>query len=145
MPANKMPICICTTCKPRQTKQRTIILEEIRTVKTHPTADEIFSMVKKRLPGISLATVYRNLDFLEKEGEILKLKHKNNEQKAHYDGFPTLHYHLICKECGQIQDIDDCGCVLLDNKKMSKKYSFEIDPNTIEIMGLCKKCKNSNQ
>ena len=132
--------CVCA-CKPRLTKQRKIILEQLQSVRTHPTAEEIFKMVKKHLPGISLATVYRNLDFLEKNNKILKLKHKNNEQKAHYDGFPTQHYHLICKNCGAIIDIDDCGCVLLDNKKLGKKYGFKIDPTSIEIMGTCNKCK----
>lgn len=138
-----MTDCICTTCdcKPRLTKQRVIILEELRTVRTHPTAEDIFEMVKKKLPSISLATVYRNLDFLEKDGQILKLQYKDQDSKSHYDGFPTPHYHLICKNCGTVVDVDDCNCVLMDAKKLSKKYGFNIDPTSIEIMGTCQKCK----
>ena len=48
----------------RMTRQRMVILEELRKVKTHPTADELYAMVRTRMPRISLGTVYRNLDFL---------------------------------------------------------------------------------
>ena len=58
----------------RMTRQRAVILEELRKVKTHPTADELYSIVRERLPRISLGTVYRNLDFLTESKEILKLE-----------------------------------------------------------------------
>ena len=51
----------------RMTKQRRIILEELRKVRSHPTADEIYAMVRRRLPRISLGTVYRNLDAAGRE------------------------------------------------------------------------------
>ena len=51
-----------------------VILEELRKVKTHPTADELYAMVRTRMPRISLGTVYRNLDFLTESKEILKLE-----------------------------------------------------------------------
>ena len=58
----------------RMTRQRAVILEELRKVKTHPTADELYSIVRERLPRISLGTVYRNLDFLADTGEIRRLE-----------------------------------------------------------------------
>ena len=58
----------------RMTRQRMVILEELRKVKTHPTADELYAMVSTRMPRISLGTVYRNLDFLTESKEILKLE-----------------------------------------------------------------------
>ncbi len=58
----------------RMTRQRMVILEELKKVRTHPTADELYAMVRARLPRISLGTVYRNLDFLAETGEILKLE-----------------------------------------------------------------------
>lgn len=54
----------------RMTRQRAVILEELRKTATHPTADELYSIVRRRLPRISLGTVYRNLDFLADSGEI---------------------------------------------------------------------------
>jgi len=144
-----MKNCACTNCecKTRLTKQRKVILEELRKVRTHPTAEEIFQAVQKHLPEISLATIYRNLDFLEKDGQISKLKHKDEDQKSKYDGFTGPHYHLICNKCGAIVDIEDCNCILMNKKDLAKKYGFTVNLNSIEIMGICKKCseKNLNQ
>ncbi|MBT3864464.1 transcriptional repressor [Candidatus Peregrinibacteria bacterium] len=125
----------------RQTKQRKIILEKLRKVHTHPTAEEIFQMVLPLLPKVSLATIYRNLEFLEKQGEILKLEHKNNESKNRYDGHTEPHRHLICKKCGEIVDISCCCCCQM-NKKDLAKYGFTVDDGFIEILGLCKKCSH---
>ena len=58
----------------RMTRQRRVILEELRKVKTHPSADEIYEIVRKRLPRISLGTVYRNLEILSESGDIQKLE-----------------------------------------------------------------------
>ena len=54
----------------RMTRQRRVILEELCKVDTHPSADEVYVMVRKRLPRISLGTVYRNLEILTQSGEI---------------------------------------------------------------------------
>ncbi|MGC8659306.1 MAG: Fur family transcriptional regulator, partial [Desulfomonilaceae bacterium] len=54
----------------RQTSQRRIILEELAKLKTHPTANEVYEVVRKRLPKISLGTVYRNLELLSESGSI---------------------------------------------------------------------------
>jgi Fur family ferric uptake transcriptional regulator len=56
------------------TRQRRVILEELRKVNTHPSADEIYEIVRKRLPRISLGTVYRNLEILSESGDIQKLE-----------------------------------------------------------------------
>jgi len=57
----------------RMTRQRRIILEELRKVDSHPTADEVYEMVRRQLPRISLGTVYRNLEILSREGLIQKV------------------------------------------------------------------------
>lgn len=139
----KMRNCVCINCecRTRSTKQRKMILEKLCSSHIHPTAEEIHTSVKKIMPEISLATVYRNLDFLEKEGKVKKLKHKGENGKTRYDGFMHLHYHLICKDCGTIVDIDDCNCILMKEKELSKKYGFSVELDAIEIMGICKNCK----
>ena len=78
----------------RMTRQRMVILEELRKVKTHPTADELYAMVRTRMPRISLGTVYRNLDFLTESKEILKLEGFTiTEARVEYEG--------ICEECAR--------------------------------------------
>lgn len=121
----------------RVTMQREIILEEICKVCTHPTASEIYKMAQKRLPDIGLATVYRSLDFLERNKLIIKLKSKNKE--ARYDGNANSHCHLICKKCGCVIDIFDLEEVTIKSKQL-KKSGFRPLLDFLEIPGICQKC-----
>jgi Fur family ferric uptake transcriptional regulator len=57
----------------RRSKQREIILEELKKFDSHPSADELYERVRKRLPHISLGTVYRNLEILAREGIIQRI------------------------------------------------------------------------
>ena len=82
----------------RMTRQRAVILEELRKVKTHPTADELYSIVRERLPRISLGTVYRNLDFLADTGEIRRLEAAGTTKR--FDGDISWHQHVRCIHCG---------------------------------------------
>ena len=87
----------------RMTKQRSAILDALRSIKTHPTADEVYAIVRGILPHISLGTVYRNLDLLAEAGEILRLE-KSGAQKR-FDGDTRPHFHVRCEHCGKIGDI----------------------------------------
>ena len=87
----------------RMTRQRMVILEELRKVKTHPTADELYAMVRTRMPRISLGTVYRNLDFLTESKEILKLESAGSIRR--FDGDTRPHQHVRCRVCGKIGDV----------------------------------------
>ena len=58
----------------RMTHQRRLILDELKKLKTHPTADEIYVIVRKKMPRISLGTVYRNLEILSETGQIIKIE-----------------------------------------------------------------------
>ena len=87
----------------RMTRQRAVILEELRKVKTHPTADELYTIVRERLPRISLGTVYRNLEFLAESGDVLKLDTPGNAKR--FDGDISWHQHVRCVRCGRIGDV----------------------------------------
>ena len=75
----------------RMARQRAVILEELRKLKSHPTADELYSIVRERLPRISLGTVYRNLDFLADSGEIRRLEAAGSTKR--FDGDISNHQH----------------------------------------------------
>ena len=81
--------------KTRMTNQRRVILEELRKVDTHPTVDELYTIVKARMPHISLGTVYRNLDLLTETGEVLKLDSAGSMRR--YDGRTEPHRHVRCR------------------------------------------------
>ena len=87
----------------RMTRQRAVILETLRSVCTHPTADEVYTMVKRRMPRISLGTVYRNLDFLAANNDIMKLESGGTTRR--FDGTTAPHSHVRCTSCGRVADV----------------------------------------
>jgi Fur family transcriptional regulator, ferric uptake regulator len=94
----------------RNTQQRQIILEELRKLNTHPTAAALYALVRCRLPKISLGTVYRNLEMMQRAGLILKLDFGGGE--ARFDGTVTSHDHLRCMNCGRVEDVPDLPLAL---------------------------------
>jgi len=121
----------------RLTNQRQVILEELRKVKTHPTASELYDMVRVRLPRIGLGTVYRNLELLADCGIINKME-TGGEQKR-FDGNPGPHYHIRCKTCGRVDDIDIPRLEDLDGQA-AENCSYDIQGHHIEFIGTCADC-----
>lgn len=126
----------------RLTKQRKIILEELKKVHSHPTAEEIFEIVRSKMPNISLATVYRNLDVLEKNGQVLKLQARKGD-KARYDGNCCSHCHLVCKKCGVVLDVFDVELEFSSHE--TDANGFKITADHLEIPGLCQECQKRSK
>lgn len=122
----------------RITNQRQVILEELRKVKTHPTANEVYDMVRKRLPRIGLGTVYRNLELLADCDIIKKLK-VGGEQKR-FDGNPAPHYHIRCGECGRVDDVDMNPSSSLE-REAARCSGYEVLGHHVEFTGLCSGCR----
>ncbi len=122
----------------RMTKQRAIILEALRSVKTHPTADEIYGMVRKKLPRISLGTVYRNLELLSSSGEIGRLDRAGVQKR--FDGDTTPHQHVRCEVCGRIGDVYVSSPVhAIDADAVSGFYIHGVE---VEFIGVCDACRS---
>ena len=88
----------------RLTAQRQVILEELSKVTSHPTANEVYDMVRRRLPRIGLGTVYRNLELMADVGVILKLEVGGTQKR--FDATVEPHYHVRCTSCGKVNDIE---------------------------------------
>jgi Fur family ferric uptake transcriptional regulator len=127
-----------TEKKLRMTAQRQVILEELRAVRSHPSADEIYAMVRKRLPRISLGTVYRNLETLSALGEIQRLEAGGALRR--FDGNPENHYHIRCTCCGKMVD---APCEVLDSleEKLNGVAGFSVFGHSLEFLGLCAECR----
>jgi Fur family ferric uptake transcriptional regulator len=117
-------------------RQRTIILEELRKVATHPTADEVYLMARRRLPRISLGTVYRNLDLLAEQGEIRKIEAAGSSKR--FDGNIHPHQHARCQKCGRVADIK--LHVPLPDTRHIDLPNFTITAVRLEFDGLCNVC-----
>ncbi|MFW6283502.1 MAG: Fur family transcriptional regulator [Minisyncoccales bacterium] len=122
----------------RKTKQREIILEELRRRKDHPKADEIYLAVKEKLPRISLGTIYRNLERFREENKVMKIEEENFNR---FDGNPKEHPHFICKVCERVFDIEEDLEIKFDKSNFEKRTGFDIDSERVKIYGVCKKCK----
>jgi len=121
----------------RMTRQRQVILEELRNVNTHPSADEIYEMVRKRLPRISLGTVYRNLEILAQSGEIQKLELGSTLKR--FDGVPRDHYHIRCIRCDRVIDAPLDFSSKMDHD-IQAATDFKIIGHKLEFIGICSAC-----
>lgn len=119
-------------------KQREIILNEVMNSHLHPTADSIYTSLKKGNPGLSLGTVYRNLSQLTENGYISKLSIPN--QSDRYDKNIKPHAHLICERCNNIYDIESETISKFIND-LSNEQNLSILNYDIVLQGICKNCK----
>lgn len=126
----------------RLTKQRQVILEELRAVTSHPTANELYLMVRRRLPRISLGTVYRNLDILSESGVIRKLELSGNLKR--FDGITDNHYHVRCTACGRVEDVRVDPIPMIE-EIADKLVDFEITNHRLEFFGLCPSCREAER
>lgn len=122
----------------RMTKQRQVILEELRAVTSHPTADDMYDMVRRRLPNVSLGTVYRNLEILAESGVVQKIDIGGTKKR--FDGNVANHYHLRCIICGRVDDVHlDPGVDLEAQAAVLTDYT--ILRHRLEFIGLCPRCE----
>lgn len=120
----------------RFTNQKQIILNYLEKTKSHPSAEEVFLNVKKTLPRISLATVYRNLEQFAQTGRILEI----NGAIKRFDGDISDHQHFICNSCDKVYDIF-CQMPEIKNFKKHAHKIGKVENYQIIFHGTCKKCK----
>lgn len=120
----------------RFTPQRKAILEVLHGMDTHPTADDLYERVRKKMPKISLGTIYRNLDILYHQGIIQKLHVAESQMR--FDGNPEFHYHIHCTQCGSIADIFNCPDISFVMNEL--ETDFTITDYSLIFHGLCPDC-----
>ncbi|WP_456463363.1 Fur family transcriptional regulator [Persephonella sp.] len=126
--------------KRRNTHQRKVILEILRSTDIHPTADWIYERARQVIPNISLGTVYRNLKILKDEGLILEL---NDGKQSRFDGRIDQHFHFKCINCNSIYDIDNKQIINVEYNDLQKE-GYQIRSFDVIFSGICPKC-NGNQ
>ncbi len=121
----------------RNTRQRQIILETIKGLKSHPTAAELYQEVRKILPHISISTVYRTLNLLADKGEVRRMETGQGENR--YDGDLTPHHHVRCVVCGRVDDAKDLPYDLL-KQKYHWINGYRILQQQVDFAGICPRC-----
>ncbi|MBI5561554.1 MAG: transcriptional repressor [Deltaproteobacteria bacterium] len=121
----------------KMTPQRLAILTFLEGNKTHPTAEEIFSEIKKAHPTVSFATVYNTVEALCKRGEVAEVT--IDPERKHFDPDPSPHHHVMCTNCRKIGDIfKDYSATL--NLPDKVRREFTITGNHVDFYGICKDC-----
>jgi Fur family peroxide stress response transcriptional regulator len=120
----------------RQTKQRLAILNYLHSNFTHPSAETIYQNLQKTMPNLGLATVYRNLNLLSQQKDILCVE--GLDGKMHFDGHKHNHVHFICRKCQKIFDLDSKKIPQFKIQKPIKK----IEEVKCTLYGICSQCHN---
>jgi len=128
----------------RKTPQRRVILELLREARWHPTADELFQAVRRRLPRVSLGTVYRNLDLLSEACVIGRIESAIGPRR--FDGHVENHTHVHCLRCGSLEDLSFNGPSLRDvlenltGGSETTETGFRITGHRVDFEGICPRC-----
>lgn len=122
----------------RNTIQRQLIVNAIGHLKKHPTVDEVYSYIAVNYPGISKGTIYRNINMLVEEGELMRLTSPAGADR--FDSGVKRHYHIYCRECGELIDAPLPYDAQLD-EAINKLGDFDVDSHDIIFYGVCPTCK----
>jgi len=125
----------------RLTRYRRVVLDALRGTDNHPTAAEVFRLVRRRRPGVAYATIYNSLNWLEQKGFISRVDFA--EEAARYDPIVERHDHLVCNRCGLLRDIS----LELSTRTLGRAargVGFRIERYRTELFGVCDRCVRSN-
>lgn len=123
----------------RYTAQRAAVYTFLASVRTHPTAEDVFRAVRQELPGISLATVYNSLEALVGCGLASRLAFSDGS--ARYDGQVEPHLHARCDTCGRVVDVFGTSEGELLGALTPPPAAFEVTGIRVELTGSCAGCK----
>ncbi|HXG10004.1 MAG TPA: transcriptional repressor [Gemmataceae bacterium] len=127
----------------RCTRQREAVYAYLTSVDCHPTAEQVYRAVRRQIPNISLATVYKALEALVDAGLVAKLA--DIDGPARYDCRTEAHYHLHCLETGQVRDLPIPYDPELINKldptllETLRRAGFQVTGHRLEVVGHFKK------
>jgi Fur family peroxide stress response transcriptional regulator len=122
----------------RNSRQRSAILEIVRSMKNHPNAEEIYEIARLTMPNVSLGTIYRNLKLLSEEKKIKEIQFEPG--KTRFDGMTNEHEHFICTNCNRIIDINPTPTVKYLASTNPEVRELTVQSYFLTYYGLCKEC-----
>jgi Fur family transcriptional regulator, peroxide stress response regulator len=127
----------------RLTGPRRLVLEVVRGTDSHPTAERVHEMVRRRLPRVSLGTVYRNLRLLVAQGLVNELPGPH----ARFDGNVSDHHHFTCLGCGRIADV--AGAMTEPHSRalclrVAAQSGLSVSHHRIDFYGRCPECREAS-
>ena len=124
------------------THQRLAIFEALAASREHPSAEQLHRAVQRRIPALSLATVYKNLEALKSIGAVADVNplHEQGRYEAALPGTGAgkPHHHLVCVSCQKVRDLHDSG---LDRLQVRDAQGFDVRAVRVQAEGLCPECR----
>jgi len=121
----------------KHSRQRDAVLTFMQSTTSHPTAEDVYSVVKQEFPKVSLGTIYRNLNLLVDQGDLIRIRCGDGVE--HFDATVESHNHFICRVCGRVQDVDwEFSSDI--NQAAEKCCSGKIEGHELYFYGTCNQC-----
>ena len=118
-----------------------VLYEVMKTMHGHPSPEEVYARVKKKVPAISLATVYKNIHLFVESGVFREVSMHHGSLRVEMNDRP--HHHMVCTRCKAIYDLDEeqLGGLpqphRLPNGFVAERYA-------IDVLGLCANCQEAD-
>ena len=120
------------------THQRQVLYEVMKTMHGHPSPEEVYARVKKKVPAISLATVYKNIHLFVESGVFSKVSMHHGSLRVEMND--ESHHHMVCSKCKGITDIGEKELGLVA-KKRNLPGGFLVERYAVDVIGICAKCQ----
>jgi len=125
----------------RVTPQRLAIAKVVRETGGHVTAEAVYGQVSRRMPGVSLPTVYATLELLEELGQVRRVPGATGA--VMFDARTDAHDHFVCRRCGAVADLD-CGTDHAALLATAAGLGLRPDDAQVVVTGLCADCAARN-
>ena len=124
------------------THQRQVLYEVMQTMPGHPSPEEVYARVKKRIPAISLATVYKNIHLFVERGVLKEVSLHHGSLRVELNSH--LHHHMVCSRCKAITDIEEKDLGVLPTPQRLPG-GFQVERYAIDVIGICAACQKAKR
>ena len=140
MLAGKLPFrALCAQHGIAVTHQRQVLYEVMRGMDGHPSPEEIYARVKRRVPAISLATVYKNIHLFVESGVLREVSLHHGSRRVEMN--EAHHHHMVCSRCKSISDVDATELGLPAERK-ELPGGFLVERYAVDVIGICARCQS---
>jgi Fe2+ or Zn2+ uptake regulation protein len=143
--AMKRFVARCRAARLVVTPQRLTVFRHLTAGHGHPSAEELYATVRRELPTLSLATVYKTLDALARIGVVRRVARVG--ARSRWDAGLESHHHLVCIECGGVSDVLDAQLDAVKRRAaaVAGRRGFEASGHVVDIFGRCAACRGNTR
>ena len=124
-------------------RKRDAILQYLQSVTDHPSAEKVFTQLKAQIPGLSMGTVYRNLNLFKQQGLAVTVATVKGVER--FDGNTDPHVHFICQECDAVIDLMDMSVPDTLKSVAENSCGGQVAECQLSFSGICQDCLNKTQ